>query len=469
MNIHTANVEVLRNRFPEVLKALEAAADTSRVSLIPARNGAMTMRVESADGGEWRLLHSSYDPQAEAAAFVETFHLTAESVPLVIGFGLGYHVGEILRRYPDSKAVYIFETRADMLATAMSVDQSAILSHPAVRLCFESDQSRLLKSMYAVLSDPAYVNKAKLVVHRPSLNIYKDNPSGFTDIIEKIYINPKQQDMMRGNFSANLSEILRAPGIDNLFGKFERVPVFLVSAGPSLADNIDILARHQDKGVIIAATTGLRLLMEHGVRPDFLAIGDPKPIMETHFEGYFDCGIPLLFLSTAAANVIERYSGPKIVALQREYRLNDVVAGQIDKGRVDVGESVSTFMLDAAIRMGADPVVFIGQDLAFSDGHTHAQGIGKRLKITAKARRVKSVTGGEVDTSAVYSWILHWIEKRIADAQGRMFINTSGAGAAIKGTSSMSLSEVIGKYCAGPVDKKALFDGSLGKYFPKPD
>jgi hypothetical protein len=140
--------------------------------------------------------------------------------------------------------------------------------------------------------------------------------------------------------------------------------------------------------------------------------------METHFEGYFDCGIPLLFLSTAAANVIERYSGPKIVALQREYRLNDVVAGQIDKGRVDVGESVSTFMLDAAIRMGADPVVFIGQDLAFSDGHTHAQGIGKRLKITAKARRVKSVTGAcEVDTSAVYSWILHWIEKRIADAQ----------------------------------------------------
>jgi hypothetical protein len=146
-----------------------------------------------------------------------------------------------------------------------------------------------------------------------------------------------------------------------------------------------------------------------------------------------------------------------------------VVSGQIDKGRVDVGESVSTFMLDTAVKMGSNPIVFIGQDLAFSDGHTHAQGIGKRLKITAKARKVKSVTGGEVDTSAVYSWILHWIEKRIASVPGRVFINTSGAGAAIKGTLSMAFSEVIAKYCAVPVDKKALLTAAIGKYFPKLD
>jgi len=40
---------------------------------------------------------------------------------------------------------------------------------------------------------------------------------------------------------------------------------------------------------------------------------------------------------------------------------------------VDSGGSVATTILDIAIKMGGNPIILVGQDLAYVDGKNHAQ------------------------------------------------------------------------------------------------
>ena len=112
-------------------------------------------------------------------------------------------------------------------------------------------------------------------------------------------------------------------------------------------------------------------------------------------------------------------------------------------------------MLDAAIRMGCDPIVFVGQDLSFSDGHSHAAGVEKRLKVERTPCTVESVDGSRIPTSSVLLWFRRWIEDRIAREPGRTFINVSQTGARIKGTQEMPLEEAI-KLCTTLIDKAPL-------------
>jgi hypothetical protein len=408
----------------------------------PARSGDATLRVER--GAASILLHSSYDPRKEAEEFVASFALQPRDKVLVIGCGLGYHLREILRQQPRIEKLFVFEARPDILRAAeQAVELADIFADPRVELTVDSDEKELMRRIYRVVKLHNRDHKLKLIVHRPSLEVYKKDGTDLTDILEKIYIGPRLQEMMKANFHANLPVVLRSRPVKELFGAYKDKPVILVSAGPSLAADLEALKRLQGKAVIITVSTVLKLLLDNGVRPDFTAIGDPKPIMATHFQEVWDCGVPLIFLPTAAKEVVLRYPGIKYAALQTGYRLCDIVAKKMDKGRVEVGESVSTLMLDVAIRMGGNPIIFVGQDLAFSDGHTHAPGVPKRFRITTATRMVRSVCGEEIPTSSAFCWILHWIEKRIARQPQTVFINASASGARIKGTLEKPLDEVF--------------------------
>ncbi len=74
------------------------------ITMVKARNGKPTLKVLCEDGKS-RAVHSLYDPEAEAAAVVDTFSYDGRGILVVLGLGLGYHIVELSRRYPDTAIV----------------------------------------------------------------------------------------------------------------------------------------------------------------------------------------------------------------------------------------------------------------------------------------------------------------------------------------------------------------------------
>jgi len=76
------------------------------VSLTATKTGSFSLRVRSNDGS-MKSLHSLYDPEAEARVIVDTFRFGGKGILVVLGLGLGYHVKELVRRFPEAEIVVV--------------------------------------------------------------------------------------------------------------------------------------------------------------------------------------------------------------------------------------------------------------------------------------------------------------------------------------------------------------------------
>ncbi len=75
-------------------------------TLVKAKNGMLSIRV-TCENDSVKTLHSLYDPEAEARSMVDTFRFNGKGVLVVLGLGLGYHVTELTRCYPEAKIIVV--------------------------------------------------------------------------------------------------------------------------------------------------------------------------------------------------------------------------------------------------------------------------------------------------------------------------------------------------------------------------
>jgi len=74
--------------------------------VVETRSGRSTLKV-SCDDASVKTLHSLYDPEAEVKSMVDAFTFNGKGILVVLGLGLGYHVYELYRCYPESKIIVI--------------------------------------------------------------------------------------------------------------------------------------------------------------------------------------------------------------------------------------------------------------------------------------------------------------------------------------------------------------------------
>jgi hypothetical protein len=145
------------------------------------------------------------------------------------------------------------------------------------------------------------------------------------------------------------------------------------------------------------------------------------------------------------------------------------------------GGSVACSALSLALRMGCDPIIFVGQDLAFTDGRAYSPSnadAGARVKaspdghsfylvkppgtdapgtpdedgelqVTRRQQLVKvaGYQGGLVLTSGSFYAFLVWFETMARSLEGRvMLVNSTEGGASIRGMQHRPLSDAISAY-----------------------
>ncbi|MBC7106903.1 MAG: motility associated factor glycosyltransferase family protein, partial [Firmicutes bacterium] len=123
-----------------------------------------------------------------------------------------------------------------------------------------------------------------------------------------------------------------------------------------------------------------------------------------------------------------------------------------DLGLVWSGGSVANVAFSVAYLMGLNPIIFIGQDLAYGDGCTHSRLLEHQEPADWEKREgfipVEGNLGGIVYTKSTWLSFREWFERVFAAVQDRTIINATEGGARIRGTLVMTLREALRDYVA---------------------
>ncbi|HLA40243.1 MAG TPA: 6-hydroxymethylpterin diphosphokinase MptE-like protein, partial [Candidatus Glassbacteria bacterium] len=172
----------------------------------------------------------------------------------------------------------------------------------------------------------------------------------------------------------NVMAIVDNPPVIRLFGKFRKIPGIVISAGPSLDRNIATLKLLEKHAVLICVDTALGPLYRSGVHPHLVLAGDSSEVNLRHLQGVGHTGAALVAEPMTHPRIVSEFNGKKFIM-----SFNEILMKKLTKilglfGRVQAWGSISTGAFDLARKLGCNPIVFVGQDLAFTGGRYYAHG-----------------------------------------------------------------------------------------------
>nr|WP_281350068.1 6-hydroxymethylpterin diphosphokinase MptE-like protein [Alkalibaculum sporogenes] len=297
-------------------------------------------------------------------------------------------------------------------------------------------------------------------------NEFKDQYNNFFDKFKKeinrkkgtIHTNYALQKRWILNSILNFSEVLDSPNLLMLTeNPFEGKTAVLVSAGPSLDEEIDNLKLIKKNGLayIFSVGSSINTLLDYNIIPDAICTYDPKEKNRRVFYKLHESGItdiPMIFGSSIGYEVLQDYKGPKYSMITSQDTLSRLLLNSNSNLRfVNDAPSIAVITLEMLYKLGFSDVILVGQNLALREDKEYANGIhyhdNKNVKKSnedySKYIKVKDVYGGEVYTNDMYNKMRHQLETYIGLYSDMKIINGTKGGAYIKGTSFIPLENII--------------------------
>jgi hypothetical protein len=311
-------------------------------------------------------LHSAYDPQTEAARFVQR-SLTA-SVPgtvVVLGASLGYIADAVAALHPGAKIVPIYYSRelrppdrapdargwapedgvtpAAFLARALDeldVEGLTVLEWPPSARAFPELARRLAREL-------------AVVVQRRAASLQTVRHFGRRAL---------------ANAAANAVHAARYVRLSG------GGPVVIAASGPSLAAAAEALRRVRGRVRLWALPSSLAFLLMQDLVPDLVVSTDPGYYASLHLHRIaHGPEIPVAMPLTAARGIWRTPSPVHLI--HQGTPVERAVAGGLGVSATPVPENgtVAGTALELALALGHAPVVFAGLDLCQPDVQAHVR------------------------------------------------------------------------------------------------
>lgn len=419
---------------------------------------------------------NSEAPLKEAELWCNQIPFKKTSSVIVYGCGFGYPLFEILKQKEPNTLVFVFEHSIEIfIAMLYYFDLKSIIeSNKFIFFIGEINQfSDYFLNIFN--SDLFFYSTAPLVVFTSPAKraLKKEYLKIHSYIFEQLSLNlfhigNDHYDTLLGfhNIIANVEEIISSPSLSCLENKFQNTPVFIISNGPSLDKNIMDLKKIAGKGLIISTESAILPLMKNKIKPDILCV--IERIENSYLYHFKDKNYPddisLLALALINKNIFPSFSGPKIPIFRNTESINmwiNKFLGE-SKSSIDAGANVSHLAFEIAVYIGANPIIFVGQDFAFDDElNTHSKNsiysteLAKKDDEKFKKRPTvytRNITGDKIKTSQLWLDFKHGLERKIATHSEKIIIDATEGGAEILGTSPAMLSEIIQNYCKKPIN-----------------
>jgi hypothetical protein len=478
-----SNLSILATRQPQLATLLRNTTN-QKLRVFPSSSGLPSASWEN--GSSSHALHSRYDPLRDARHNLKRQQYAGADYVILLGFGLGYILDALLEETnATSRHYFIIESNPEILRAAFDVrDLSLFLSLPHLHFAWPVSGPELAEQWRSFF-DPVYAQSSAFLTDLPcvALNtglfkaaaeiIQSQTFQIFTDINTLV---AKSQDFL-DNFVQNLLKAAGSPGVIKFAGMFPGMPAVIVSAGPSLDKNIHELRGFEDKILILSTDTALKPLLAAGIDPHFVLTGDPSYTNYLHLKDAPSQQALLVAEATSYPAVFAEFDGKTITCIFENSALRSLSDLLGNKGTLRAWGSVATMALDFALLLQCNPITFMGQDLAHTDGRIYCSGIRfdeewfagiadpeawqTKLKALRAGRRTimaEDIHGKPVETTDKLASYWNWMLKVFRDHPDVRFINATEGGI-LKEAENSSLREVLHRCCGRSLDLRNRIAG----------
>lgn len=464
---HT-NLQAFRQLDPDQAKSIESIAPQIEHRLYTVQT--VSERYKNAQiplkANETIPLYSSSNPADEINQWIDrlALHENAPHAILLIGFGLGYEAVQLIQQLPAHAVMAIVEPDPILFFTAFHhVDLSSLPASKRVYFYVGQSVEKAVEQIGAELEWSRFLSLPyKIAVS----SLIQNAKTEFLNHFLITWRNAMQRELMyrRSRVEhgeqvvihtiANAEAIARYPGVATLFHHFQGIPGVLVSAGPSLERNIKQLHYLQDRAMIACVNTAYPILRKHRIRPhivfamdhhernllsfegespslDTFLIADPRinpAIVHLFPDRVFWASWRSTTETIGHPQTLDRIPVPAMSGNAIYLWLQSMLGS---KGDVYGSGSVAVVGFHLLARLGCQPIILVGQDLAFTDEKVYASGTifdNQALPQDAIAvHEVDSVDGGTLPTSDSLYLYRKLLEHEIARFGIPVFNASSGA------------------------------------------
>ena len=448
------------------MKVNESLKSYQDIKLIETKSGHLSAELDGC------LLHSRYDPVKEAKKFAEK-NYKKNHLHILFGLGLGYQAKELLNLMGESDALFIIEPNAEVFETAKKNGfLKRFLGDKRMGIYIEkarSESGEALKDLDKVLMGwlRLYPNRTAFSCLPNYDKLYPDVlkilKKKIKDTTKKLLIDVNTMHFFalkwQKNFVQNLyTSLIKAKPFKGLVGRFS-CPIVITSGGPSLIKQLDLLRKVKNKCIVLCAGSTIGSLLKHDVKPHCVVTVDGSGVNYTHFKDINIDNVLMIYELMLHHKIPEEHSGAQ--AVFNFYKSREGLIKKLQKrdlGTAFMGFSVANTALSIAAQLTSGPICVIGQDLAYTDNLSHADG-NKGLKEinldSVKDSKIytfaKGYYGDEVLTDYAFLGMKDSFEKIVSYYknvnQSRPIVNSTEGGLHIDGMDYMPFKEFVDKYC----------------------
>jgi hypothetical protein len=477
MNLYNENLEFFKEYLYEVYEIItkEDSFYSSDVEIVEDSNLTVSL------SGKRCFIHSLYNIQREISEMYSNSDKDVDKL-VIFGMGFGYSIEYIHDNFPRLKSVIIIEPDLNVFKQSLKfVDIKHMLTKlKHVTFIINKSQDDAFDILWSAISGRV-TEKFDLVYNISYRTLYEGYFETLSlylkEYIKNTMISLVTDEKFLYSWTTNHIKNLNQCdyNIELFFEKFTDVPAIIVSAGPSLNKTMQYIKDIKDKAVIIAVGSAIKILDTNGIVPHFRFAFDGSEAEKKIFDNIDTKACPLIYGSMLFSEILPTYEGAKIKAVLDQDYIGQYISKEIDESNqlIASGFSVANVALDAVIKMGFKTVIFLGQDLCYTEGEVYAKGSAvenKKIDFTEQQYiKAKDIFGNDVYTIKQYLGMKELLERRIKEESTVKFINATDGGLPIQGTLNINMKKVIAEDLVNKVDISDEINRVFENYIYKED
>ena len=482
-NIFKKNIEALMYKNPKLVNKLQGYIPTEVPELVQ-ENGAYNLKYKGL------YIHNRQNPLGEAKEIFSMASNEPVAIHLIYGLGLGYlfqvaslnSIGTVILYEPDLNILWtaftLVDFSNDILKNNVYITDNI---DDAASEIYKKSNTINIPQMISLPSASEFNQEGFETLVRTLQEIVGTFSLDLRFTKEKFYPSLKM-------LIQNIPNLIKEPPLARFKDKFKGKTAVIVSAGPSLDRNIEVLKKYRDKYILITVGTAIKTLYKNELMPDFLCI------IETYNSSKQVEGLDL----SNVYFITEPYASPELRNFKYKKIFSHISANSpINHFWAEVcGENIEEYWskgtvsytaINSARILGCSKIILVGQDLAYIEGQCYSKDSAykdlsceynkeaHKWEITAKdfdafssaissapdaetrsatAKRrlerlnnslyyVKGIKGDMIPTESVYAAFVKPLSEFAEHFKGIKYINTSLVGAQIDGYENMPLEEAL--------------------------
>lgn len=406
------------------------------------------------------FIHSIYNIEHEMEMMFKDVSKDVDTI-ILFGIGNGKAIKYILDKYKYIKTIAIVEPSLQIFKKCLEIYDMTKLSQKNCKINFIVNQTEE-EVINSLMNEIFTSNNTAFVNHIYYCNIFFSYSKKITtDLSKQLKIThgscitvSSQWDLWNLNSIRNLKQRDIVP-IEEIKDRFKGKTAVIVSAGPSLNKNIDLINTIKDKAIIIAVGSAIKVLDSKGIIPHFRVVIDAFNGQMDVVEAIDTKSTDIMFSNQVYFEILPNYKGNKI-----RYVLDSDFLGKYiyKKGGIEYiefksGASVANGALDLICGIGCNRVIFMGQDLSYTKGERlHAKGV------IAKAEEadiewvnnqeqipIENIYGDTVYTLNPLLQMKYMLERTVKKYPNIQFLNATEGGIGIEGVLNRELKDIMEK------------------------